>query len=621
MVRGRSKKPAGEPGETTAAAPDTPSAPDASPQAGASRRDFLKFGGVAAAGAVVGGGAGAAIGAAVGHASGFAEGADDFTALAARSEPGFDHLVVVMGENRSFDNLLGWLYTPDTLPDGQTFDGLAFGDYSNTAPDGTVVPVHVYDGATDVVMRAPDPDPGEEYPHVNTQLFGIVDPPDNASLPVGDMSAPYNAPKPGESPKMNGFLQDYIVNYERLKKGKQPTADEASQIMGSFSPEMLPVLSTLAKNFAVFDAWHCAVPSQTFCNRSFFHASTSHGFVTNKHSGGYDKWFDAPDKPTVFNRLEEAGISWRIYFDELQLVSYTGVLHAPVLEQYWRTERFATMAQFYDDVQNGTLPAYAFVEPRLVYNHNDFHPPVGKLKESEVDGEEVIDSAVSDVRAGELLIHQIYDAIRTSASTEGSNALNTMLLITFDEHGGTYDHVPPPPGTPPEAGAPEGEMGFAFDRLGLRVPAIAVSAYTRAGTVIHDEMHHAAVIATLSRLHGLKPLTRRDEGANTLFNVVNSEAPRHPSTWPHTTPQYLPPNPQAEAPHPAHVHKDKPLSPPAKGLLGLLIAKYGDGEPEPETYADAYELLHKHGVGLFGAPQATQSPAATQAPTASKASQ
>ncbi|WP_082462127.1 alkaline phosphatase family protein [Agromyces sp. Leaf222] len=572
----------------------------ASPAEGASRRDFLKLGGAAAAGAVVGAGAGASAGLAVGHARGFAEGSDEFAALTPREQAGFDHLVVVMGENRSFDNLLGWLYTPDDVP-AAGFDGLAFGTYSNTGLDGTEVPVHVYEGTTDEIMGKPNPDPGEEFPHVNTQLFGIVDPSTNSEVEVGDMDAPYNAPKPGQKPTMKGFLDDYVINYERLKKGKQPTADEANQIMGSFSPEMLPVLSTLAKNFAVYDAWHCGVPSQTFCNRSFFHASTSHGFVTNKHGGGYRKWIDADPTPTVFNRLEEAGVSWRIYFDELQLVSFTGVLHAPVLEPYWRTERFATMEQFYDDVRTGRLPAYAFIEPRMVYNHNDFHPPFGKLRESDFDGTEIIDSAVSDVRAGELLIHRIYEAVKTSASSGGSNALNTLLLITFDEHGGTYDHVPPPVATPPHEDEDPGEMGFTFDRLGCRVPAIAVSAYTRAGTVVHDEMHHAAVIATLARLHGLKPLTRRDAGANNLFNAVNLDAPRHPSTWPSTTPQYLPPNPQATPPHPAHVHKDKPLSPPARGLLGMLLARFGQAdEPEPETYADAYRLLHKYGDGLFG---------------------
>lgn len=570
---------------------------------GVGRRDFLKLGGVAAAGAVAGAGVGAAVGGTAGHSLGLEEGREDSVPLTARQEAGFDHLVVLMGENRSFDNLLGYLYTPDDLPDGETFDGLAFGDYGNPAPDGSVVAAHVYEGATDEIMGRPNPDPGEEFPHVNTQVFDTVDPPSNAALFVEDMAAPYNTPPRGATPTMSGFVHDYWINYMRLRKGEPPTPEAARQIMGSFSPQMLPVLSTLAKNFAVFDNWHCAVPSQTFCNRSFFHASTSHGFVTNKHGGGYDKWLDAPATPTIFNRLEEAGLTWRIYFDELQLVSFTGVLHAPVLEQYWRTDHFATMTRFYDDVRLGTLPAYAFIEPRMTYNHNDFHPPFGTLREEQVDGEEVIDSAISDVRAGEALVHEIYEAIKRSDATTGSNALNTLLLLTFDEHGGTFDHVPPPRATPPNDDS-TGEMGFGFDRLGCRVPAIAVSAYTRAGTVVHDEMHHAAVIATLSRLHGLKPLTRRDVGANTLFNAVNLQSPRAPITWPSTTPQYVPPNPQAEAPHPAHTHKDKPLSPPAKGLLGLLIAKYGGPDAEvPETYADAYEALHRYGDGLFGAPQ------------------
>src|SRR6478735_6056174 len=155
-----------------------------------SRRDFLKLGGVAAAGLVVGGAVGAAAGASLGHTIGYREGSVDFGAVPPRSEPGFDHVVVLMGENRSFDNLLGWLYTPEDLPDGMTFDGLAFGDYANTAPSGERVAVHAYSGPTDDVMARPDPDPGEEFPHVNTQLFGVIDPKGNAASQVGDMTEP-----------------------------------------------------------------------------------------------------------------------------------------------------------------------------------------------------------------------------------------------------------------------------------------------------------------------------------------------------------------------------------------------------------------------------------------------
>lgn len=566
-----------------------------------SRRDFLKVGGIAAAGLVVGGGVGAAAGATAGRAAGYREGASDYGALSPRSEPGFDHVVVLMGENRSFDNMLGWLYTPETLPSGQTFDGLAFGDYACTAPDGRRIPAHVYEGATDVVMGLPNPDPGEEFPHVNTQLFGSVLPATNATSAVSAMQAPYNAPAEGTEASMDGFVLDYANNIER-KSGKAPEADVLDQIMGGFSPEQLPVLSTLAREFAVFDAWFAAVPSQTYCNRAFFHASTSHGYVTNKIGAGYDKWLDAPEVPTVFTRLEEAGLSWKVYFDEMQLVSLTGVQLAPGLEKYWRTGHFGHMTEFFEDAAAGKLPAYAFIEPRMVYNHNDFHPPFGVFRSSDVDGQSILDSAVSDVRAGEKLVASVYNAIRTSDSATGSNAMNTMLLITFDEHGGTYDHVAPPTATPPTVDAEPGEMGFTFDRLGCRVPAIAVSAYTRANTIIHDEMHHGAVAATLARLHGLKPLTRRDAGANDLFSIVNLQQPRDPSTWPTVHPMYIPANPQAdESIDPtAHPHKHKPLSPPGKGLLGLLLARYGgDGHAEPETFEEAYTTLRTHGLGLF----------------------
>jgi phospholipase C len=202
---------------------------------------------------VVAGGAAGAAGAAVGHSSGVAEGAAGIAALplppTARAKPGFDHLVVVMGENRSFDNLLGWLYDADTLPDGASFDGLAFGDYANAGPDGERVPAHVYSGATDAIMSRPDPDPGEEYPHVNTQLFGTIDPAANATAAIADMAPPYNAPPPGTAPTMDGFVIDYANHVEHHLRA--PGDRDVDQIMGSFSPEMLPVLSTLAKGFAV----------------------------------------------------------------------------------------------------------------------------------------------------------------------------------------------------------------------------------------------------------------------------------------------------------------------------------------------------------------------------------
>ncbi|WP_025133982.1 alkaline phosphatase family protein [Leucobacter sp. PH1c] len=563
-----------------------------------SRRGFLRTGGMLAAGLAAGGAAGAAItAAATAPDPGAPYIPERFSVPRPRKEPGFDHLVVVMGENRSFDNLLGFLYSPDAPPPGGRFAGLAFGTHANTAEDGTVVPAHVYTGTTDEIMSSPDPDPGEEYPHVNTQLFGRIDP-HNRGKDLADLTAPFHAPDPGTPATMDGFVLDYETDF-RTRTGEPITPRARERIMGSFSPEMLPVLSTLAREFGVYDHWFCGVPSQTFCNRSFFHASTSHGFVTNMLGGGYGKWLDAAPTPTVFTRLEERGLSWRIYFDELQLVSFTGILHAPVLRKYWRTERFATMAQFHADVAAGTLPEYAFIEPRMIFNHNDFHPPVGPLRESTVDGERVVSGAISDARAGDALIHEVYSAIRDSTAAEGSNYLNTALLITFDEHGGTYDHVPPPAAPPPDdSGA--GEMGFGFDRLGCRVPAIIVSAHTERGSVFSEEMHHGALAATLSERFGIESLTRRDHGARTLLGAFNRAVPRHAADWPQPVPAYVPPNPEA---HPAELESDRPLSPPARGLIGLLLHEYGteaEKRNPPETFGDAYRVLTRYGSGLFG---------------------
>jgi phospholipase C len=568
--------------------PDAPKDP--------SRRRFLTATGIAAA---VGVGAGAAAVAIAEQSATSSAPSPGFTPLPERSEPGFDHVVTVMFENRSFDNLLGWLYSDGQLEHGQKFDGLAQGSYSNTAPDGTVVPAHVYIGGTDHVMGQPNPDPGEFYPHVNTQLFDVVDPPSNAEFWKNGLAAPFNAPKDAGSPSMSGFLHDYVVNFINEKRGLVPTEVEYRVGMGGFSPEMLPVMSTLAREFSVYDHWHAAVPSQTFCNRSFFHAGTSHGFVTNVGGTGYAKWLNATGGTTIFNRLEEAGIPWRVYYDDDQLISLTGLLHAPHLEKYWKSN-FRGISQFYKDAADGTLPAYSFIEPRMIFDHNDMHPPVGRLEESTVDAEPVYNSALSDVRAGEALLAQIYSAIKESRSTRGSNAINTALVVTFDEHGGTYDHVPPPRAVPPSGSPMAGEMGFTFDRLGVRVPALVISAYTRRGSIIHDRMDHGSVLKTLETVHGLPPLTHRDAAATSIHNAVTLTSARQPALWPDVHASYVPPNPEAERSKRHEEFPLRPLTPPAQGLLGILLAKYEPDAPVPETYQDAYAALQKHGKGLFG---------------------
>ena len=362
--------------------------------------------------------------------------------------------------------------------------------------------------------------------------------------------------------------------------------------MDSFTPEQLPVLSTLAKSFAVYDAWFCAVPSQTYCNRSFFHASSSSGFVMN---APHKKWLETNSAPTIFNRLQDAGRTWRVYYDPTQIVPLTALIHAPVLAPYFLTN-FATMEQFYTDVANDTLPDYAFIEPRMLFNHNDFHPP-GPLV---IDGVKIPDP--SDVRCGDLLLHQIYSAVRASA-TRPTNPSNTLLLVTFDEHGGTLrSRRAAGRAVAGKAAAGPGEMGFFFDRLGVRVPTIAICAYTGAGTIVKRHVHHAAVVRTLCEKFDLPYLTERDRTAPDIRDAINLSARRDPSTWPVTVPPPQPPgsgNTDPLSPELAAV----PLNGLERDFVTLALAHFTGVEPAPadvpKTIGAAYAALQPY-VGAFG---------------------
>jgi phospholipase C len=433
-----------------------------------------------------------------------------------------DHIVVLMFENRSFDNLLGYLYRPGEVP---SFDGVAFGSHSNpippdlATPGQSSVPVHA---ATN--LDTPDPDPGEEHPHTNTQLFGSVAPPENRFRAVHEMEPPFNAPSaPTVEPTMDGFVADYINSF-RAEMYRLPNFSEYSQIMACYTPDQLPVLSTVARGFATFDRWFCEVPSQTYCNRSFFHAASSSGFVLN---GPHGKFASLNDAPTIFERLHAAQVPWRVYIDPAQLVPATALIHARSLAPFF-ADHFATIFDFYDDARKGTLPSYAFIEPNMLHPHTDMHPPgFGRLRH------ELHLPAPGAMLGGERLLADVYNAVRSSSSSSGSNFENTLLLITFDEHGGTYDHVPPPRVPPP--GPPTGreEEGFDFTRSGVRVPTIAISAWLEPKTVVSQEFRSTSLIRTLRERWSLgPPLTQRDAIAADLAPVLARPSPRPPEEWP-----------------------------------------------------------------------------------------
>lgn len=481
-----------------------------------------------------------------------------------------DHIVVLMMENRSFDNMVGWLYDPDNpppydkVPRGQSFEGLSGKTLSNPIPayareaERGGVPAGKATTTTN-----PNPDPGEDYCHVNTQLYGTVVPSDNRYKPFN--RKPYNLPTPlPAAPPMSGFITDFINNFFALK-GYDPSYDEYKVIMECFTPQDMPVISALAHYYAVCDHWHASVPTQTFPNRSFVHSATSNGFVVN---APYVNWLFT-HAPTIFNRIQEAGrpdLTWKVYYDELNLVSVTWLLQ-PALRPYRRTN-FFDMDEFLQDAREGTLPSYAFIEPRLVVNHNDQHPPIDDFL------------FTNSELAGEQLMFDVYQAIRN-----GKNWERSLLIITYDEHGGCYDHVPPPQAATPDPNHPAGQYDFKFDRLGVRLPTVLISPYIEAGTVVHTLFDHTSIIKTVTNRWNLPPLTERDRAANDLSPVLTLDQPRA------DLPKIVP-RPFTSVPRP----EDEPLNDFQKGVLALAAGVEGlnhidASKSAPEKIADLARLV------------------------------
>ena len=488
----------------------------------------------------------------------------------------FDHLVVLMLENRSFDNLCGYLYEHDEpkhfIPDADLiFRGVAGRDDLVNDDGGDPPREYRVQRAPWVRledMYAPYPNSGEFYaPNVNRQVYGT----DTVSGSIDELPT---------TNVMRGFVQDYIrvVGESKQWDGSvEATPEVVQQIMNCFPPEATPVLSTLAKSFAISDAWFSSVPTATWPNRSFVHSGTSRGRMYNKPA---TEWALHHDQPTIFERLADklGKDAWRVYGEETHLASLTWLLHKP-LRQHKYKHCFQRFEHFQKDCKAGTLPAYSFLEPRSLVNPNDMHPPFW-----------LHPHVASSVLAGEDFIKEVYDAVR-----HGKHWDRTLLVITFDEHGGLYDHVVPPqnatlPDDPPTAG----DDGFRFDRFGLRVPTIFVSPYIKEGTVVRASgatpFDHTSIIKALCERWDLEGLTARDRAAPNFTPVLtgSSEHPRRDT--PDVTPR-----PYHRLPEPkAH---QGPLGHLGQQLVQLSSAVVGEALPPPATAGEAVEHLCRHRAG------------------------
>ena len=376
--------------------------------------------------------------------------------------PGLDklqHIVVLMMENRSFDHMLGSLKAVDARIDGIT------PDLSN--PDTNGNPVRAQPLAEFQAQLQPDPD--HHFPAVDLQIFG------------GDANRVAN---------MQGFVKSYF--------NQQRDVAHSQKIMYYFAQKDLPVLTTLALEFAVFNRWFASIPGPTICNRAFAHYGTSFGRVDMNLI-----YINEPFK-SIYDRLIGANpnhTSKLYYYDTTSsTMEVTNLLeHQP--------ELFGTYPQFLDDCAKGNLPDYSFIEP----NFNDH--------ESD-SGEEVANDQHPDhnVQAGEIYIASIYNAIKRSPLWP-----NTALLIVYDEHGGIYDHVAPPACPPDQFTASANDTGsgrpFAFDRLGVRVPAILVSPWIPQGTVVDRVFDHASIPATVTKffLGEYDPRSPREKNADVFI--------------------------------------------------------------------------------------------------------
>jgi len=288
--------------------------------------------------------------------------------------------------------------------------------------------------------------------------------------------------------QLAGTNQGFVQSFQRHNPGCTP--DCWSEVMKFYGLGSLPVLHELARNFAVCDRWFSSVPGPTWPNRFFVHSGTSLGH-TDMPEGIFRPAIHLYDQDTVYDRLSAANKSWAIYFGDVPQT--LTMIH--MLEQPWH---FHKMDAFLRDCSGpeASFPDYAFIEPTYFGDgQNDQHPP-------------------SDVLRGEILLAQVYNAIRDNQALWEK----TLLVILYDEHGGFFDHV-----SPPACVAPDGHIndGFDFSRLGVRVPAVLVSPWIEP-QILHDDFDHTSLLKFVTDLWGLGPLGARTAAAQSFASSLST---------------------------------------------------------------------------------------------------
>lgn len=369
------------------------------------------------------------------------------------------HVIVLMLENRSFDHFLGAMPKVNGVKPGAP--------NSNHERPGSATS---YPQTPDAVRKM-SPDPHHETKNVLRQIDGA-----------------------GLGP-MGGFIYDFTL--------EEPNAATAwPQVMSYFADGALPALHALAKAFCICDPWFSSVPGPTWTNRFFAHSGTSQGWVTMPSPPLHPN-LHKYDQTTLYDRLNEKNIPWRIYAGD---VPQSLVLSHQ--RQGANRKRYSALGNFYHDLVTTSpqdFPAFTFIEPAyLPFGQNDQHPP-------------------HDVLKGDDLIASVYNALRAS----GEIWNGSLLIITWDEHGGFYDHVDPPAAVPPDHNTQE---GFGFDRYGVRVPAILVSRWVKPMSVFAPRvgvLDHTSILRYVTDRYELGPLGNRTASAASFADAIASAPDDH----------------------------------------------------------------------------------------------
>jgi phospholipase C len=384
----------------------------------------------------------------------------------------FKHIVVVMMENHSFDNLLGALRLTNPLVDGLRFE------------DGVAI----------------DSNPGTNHTQPEVRSFAL---PDTA--------------------QSRNVTQSWKATHEQIAGGTMQGFVRSSGTvapMGYYTRERLPFAYSLASTFTVADRGFCSVPGPTYPNRRFLLAGTAFGGTTTGPGTLLDP---PPPHGTIFDRLSEHQISWCDYFTDVPM---TAVIPSIILKH---SGHLHPISRFFHDCQAGTLPAVSFVDPgvgvvdSIVSALSGLPFPIKEILKvigaslGDAPGETEEDP--QDMYYGEAWAHRVVEAVLQSPQWK-----DTLLVYTYDEHGGYYDHVAPPGALPPDDIAPNlqaGDPPGRYDMYGPRVPAVVVSPRSKRGGVSNLTYDHTSILATIERKWNLPALTARDANAHDLMDFLD----------------------------------------------------------------------------------------------------